>query len=394
MSIGGAFRLLAQADTPKPVPHVAFRTDQVGIQAIQDPVSEKTPSSKEGQKEINDLSEQKQTLESELKFSKVKLDGARKKLSLELAVNSSPEGVDKAQQEVRDWEARVKTLQAQLDQVDKEIQASEKATQGPEPDEGIILPGENVEVFVVEDSTFNGRYPVRRGGYIILPAVGRIYVAGKDLKAAEGEVKKSLESSQLHHASVMIEKVEGSDVESGPVIYLSGEFKFPRPFRIPPGTKATLVSVILSCGGVTEKGDLTRVKVMRMAANKNVVVEVNVQSMLNGGGLTSDVPLSEGDVVVVPGGMVNTVFVTGNVKHQGGHSIKLEDKMTVYDGILKSGGFARFADLKGVYVLRASPDGTKIKIPVNVKAIQKGQAPDIPLQSNDIVVVPEKFFSF
>ena len=88
------------------------------------------------------------------------------------------------------------------------------------------------------------------------------------------------------------------------------------------------------------------------------------------------------------------IFVTGNVKRQGAQSIKLGEKLNVYDSILQSGGFARFADLKRVYVLRASRDGTKIKIPVNIAAIQKGEAPDIPLQSNDIVVVPEKFFSF
>ena len=129
-----------------------------------------------------------------------------------------------------------------------EIQATVKTPKqaGPGGADDLVLPGENLEVFVVEDSSVNGRYPVRRGGYIILPAIGRIYVAGKDIKASEAEVKKALESTQLRHASVMIEKVEGADVESGPVIYLSGEFKSPRAFRIPPGTKATLVSVILS----------------------------------------------------------------------------------------------------------------------------------------------------
>jgi protein involved in polysaccharide export with SLBB domain len=394
MFIGGSLRLLAQTEASKPAPHVAFRTDQVGIQSILDSAPTKNPASLEQQKEVDDLSEQRQTLESELRYSKAKLDAARKKLSIDYAVTSSTEGLDKAQQDVRDWEARVKTLQAQLDQVDNEIHAGEKPSQGQGQDEGLILPGENLEVFVVEDASFNGHYPVRRGGYIILPAVGRIYVAGKDLKSAEGEVRKALESSQLHHASVMLEKVDGADVESGPVIYLSGAFKSPRPFKIPPGTKATLVSVILSCGGVTDKADLTHVKVMRVAANKSVVVEVNVENILNGGGLTSDLPLSQGDVITVPENEANKVFLTGTLKRPGTRLIKPGEKLTVYTCIIQSGGFARFADLKGVYVLRASADGTKIKIPVNISAIQKGNAPDIPLQGSDIVVVPEKFFSF
>ena len=46
----------------------------------------------------------------------------------------------------------------------------------------------------------------------------------------------------------MIERFEGVSDEAGPTIYLSGEFKNPRPYRIPAGTAPTLVSVILSAG--------------------------------------------------------------------------------------------------------------------------------------------------
>ena len=39
---------------------------------------------------------------------------------------------------------------------------------------------------------------------------------------------------------------------------------------------------MLSAGGVNEHADLTRVKVMRMAANRSVVEEVNVKRILEG----------------------------------------------------------------------------------------------------------------
>jgi len=68
--------------------------------------------------------------------------------------------------------------------------------------------------------------------------------------------------------------------------------------------------------------------------------------------------------------------------------------LSAYAAILNAGGFAKFADRKRVYVLRASPDGTKVKIPINIEAIMNGHAADIPLQGNDIIVIKEKFFSF
>jgi protein involved in polysaccharide export with SLBB domain len=347
----------------------------------------------ESQQEMDDLADQKETLDSELRYAKAKLDSARNRLDVESMAGHAEEA-DKWQQEVTDWDGRVKALKSQLAQVDNEVQGAIRQMQPPAPEDDLILPGDNLEIFVVEDSSFNGRYQVRRGGYIILPAVGRIAVAGKTFQGAEVEVRKALETTQLQHATVMVEKVEGSDIETGPVIYLAGEFKNPRPFTIPPGTKATVVSVILSCGGVTDKADLSRVKVMRVVENKSVVEEENVEKILEGNGLTSDLTLTNGDVLMVPAGSANVIFITGHVNRPGSLPLKPSDKLSAYAAILECGGFARFADLKKVYVLRASPDGTKVKIPVNVLAIQHGHAADIPLQGNDIIIVPEKFFSF
>jgi protein involved in polysaccharide export with SLBB domain len=155
-----------------------------------------------------------------------------------------------------------------------------------------------------------------------------------------------------------------------------------------------VVSVILSCGGVTDKADLTRVKVMRVAANKSVVEEENVQKIIEGSGLTSDLTLNSGDVLMIPAGSANVVFITGRVTRPCSLPLKPGDKLTAYAAILDAGNFSRFANLKKVYVLRASPDGTKVRIPLNVDAIMHGHAADIPLQGNDIVVVPEKFWSF
>jgi len=350
----------------------------------------------ESQKEIDDLGNQKQTLDAEIQYAQSKLDVARKNLDVASGANNSDLS-DKYEQEVHDWDARVRALKSQEEEVDAEIQSANVAQQAPveAPEDSLILPGDNLEIYVVEDSSFNGRYQVRRGGYIIMPAVGRIPVAGKSMQGAEQEVRKALEISQLQHATVMVEKVEGNDIESGPVIFLAGEFKNARPFRIPPGTKPTVVNVILSCGGVTDRADLTRVKVMRVVANKSLVETEDVANILQGGsGLTSDLTLTDGDVIIVSAGADNFVFVTGCVGRPGSQYIRGGDHLTAYSAILDAGGFGRFADLKRVYVLRASPDGTKVRIPVNIIAIQHGHEPDLPLTGGDILIVPEKFFSF
>ena len=188
--------------------------------------------------------------------------------------------------------------------------------------------------------------------------------------------------------------MQGADIENGPIIYLSGEFKQAGKWQIPKNITPTLVNVILSSGGTTDKADLTRVRVMRIAANKGIVEEVNVLKILDGGGLTSDLTLDEGDVITIPAGPTSLVYLTGNVMHQGSFPLKAGEKLSAYGAILQNGGFARFADQNHVYVLRAVPDGTKVRLPVDISAIKKGRRADVQLQSGDIVVVPEKFFSF
>ena len=384
--------LLAQ-DTPA---HgkVPFKNTAVPLATADSGASARKAVSKKATGEVEDLTEKKQTLEGEVRYAKAKLDAAQKQLAVQTAAGNL-EAADRLNQEVKDWQARLDSTRAQLSQVEKEL---DDALQGQQSamtaSNEVVVPGETLEVFVNEDPSFNGRYQVRRGGYIIMPQVGRIAVAGKTIPGAEAAVKRALQSSQLHHASVLIERVQGADIENGPLIYLSGEFSRPGQWHIPKNITPTLVNVILSSGGTTDKADLTRVRVMRIAANKGVVEEVNVQKILDGGGLTSDLTLDEGDVITIPAGPASLIYLTGNIQRQGSFPLKAGEKLSAYGAILQNGGFARFADQRGVYVLRAVPDGSKVKLPVDVVNIKRGKRADVQLQSGDIVVVPEKFFSF
>lgn len=339
----------------------------------------------------DDLEEKREALEREIQYGRTKLEAAQKKLAVQSAVGNADQ-IEKLSAEIKDWEARIKVSRDELDALQQDLDRMRPTPSMGEND--VIVPGENLEIFVNEDPSFNGRYQVRRGGYIILAQVGRVSVAGKTLPQVEVAVKRSLESSQLTRATVMVERISGTDVESGPLIYLSGAFRNPRPYRIPAGTAPTLVSLILSCGGLTETADLSRVKIMRMAGGKSVVEDVDLQKILSGGGLSNDVSLLEGDVVTIPSGPRSLIYITGNVKRQGSFPLSEKEHLSAYGAILKSGGLGRFADEKGVHVLRAMPDGTKRKIPLNLVELKKGKRADVLLEPNDIIVVPEKWFSF
>ena len=287
----------------------------------------------------------------------------------------------------------------------------------------LITSGETIELFVMQDESFNAMYQVRQGGYILIPRVGRVQIAGMTIPSAESSVAKAFSQTMIVNPTIIIERPEAakSDDENGGVIYLMGDFKRPGVFRVPRGRVTTILNTIIQSGGETPAADLSRVRLMRLVEGRNLVEEIDVNEILKGGGLANDLILRDGDILHIPskpeetGGDIGTasargrapqedpsqpsqardngVFVTGRVKSPGFLALTEDVGMTAYTAILAKGGFAPFSNTKKVYVVREVGGGQKVHIPVNIRNVQHGLEPDVELQSKDIVVVPEKFFS-
>ena len=347
------------------------------------------------QRELDKLAELRGTAEREIEYTRSKLNNATRQLTVVQKTGPQSE-VEKGQREVNAWESRVSAARLALEKVEQQTQEAVQRYQDSifEGSDGLILPGESVQLFVLEDETFNGLYQIRQGGYIIMPRIGRVQLAGKDLPSAEKAVKDALETTQLRQATVMVERTKGVfDTGSGDVIYLAGEFRTPGPLRLPQGFAPTVVTTILRSGGITEVGDLEAVKVLRLESGSALVEDINVKAILEGTGLQSDLALNAGDILVVPA-YNPIVYITGNVGNPGVLTLYADEQLTAYTAILRAGGFARFAAKKRVYVIRNEGNGEKRKIAINIKKVMKAEVPDVVLQGLDVIVVPEKFFSF
>ncbi len=94
------------------------------------------------------------------------------------------------------------------------------------------------------------------------------------------------------------------------------------------------------------------------------------------------IPARPGDVIIVPA--AGEVMVKGWVQNTG--AFKITPGMTVLGAVTAAGGEMFSSD---AVILRAgaNPGAGKIEIPVNLSAIQKGTAPDVPVQGGDVVIV-------
>ncbi|MGJ8642149.1 MAG: polysaccharide biosynthesis/export family protein [Luteolibacter sp.] len=90
------------------------------------------------------------------------------------------------------------------------------------------------------------------------------------------------------------------------------------------------------------------------------------------------------------------VYMTGAVRRTGQHMLTVPEgrSLGVYEAILISGGLGQFADEQKTHVLRMDSNRVRHRIPVNLKLIRQGSAPDPAVGQGDVIVVPEKVFGF
>lgn len=357
------------------------------------------------ERDISRLDERRQALMREVEDVQTRFQLAERELAT--AARTGVQGdIERWTRERSELDARYRIATDELRR--NQAESAEKISQlrsakgGTDPD--AANPGDQIQMIVAEDDSFNGTYRVNRDGNITIKNLGRVAVGGKQLAEAEAAVKAALEESQLNKATVTMEFIgkpmfpgsgtgSTSTTDQPTIIYLAGEFITPGPLKIPDGVSPTLITTIIRSGGITPSGDLTRAKLLRIDNGQGAVEEVNVAAILSGNIPPADIALNPGDIIMIPA-FAPVVYVTGNVTKPGTLRLFQDETLTAYAAILRAGGFARFANLKKCTVVRDLGNGEKIQMPLNVKEIQKGLAPDIILQGKDIVVVPESFFSF
>ncbi len=89
------------------------------------------------------------------------------------------------------------------------------------------------------------------------------------------------------------------------------------------------------------------------------------------------------------------VYVTGQVRNQGGYDIPAGDTFTVSKAILSAGGFSDFSDKKHVRLIRKGSKGQETFV-VNVLDVwDKGKvAEDLVVHPDDTVVVPKSLLNY
>src|ERR1700675_1540176 len=280
-----------------------------------------------------------------------------------------------------------------------------------------------VEINVFEAPELNRSLRVSEGGEIPMPLIGTVQSAGLTARDLEYVLEERLRKYMKDpHVGVFV-----SSIESHPISVV-GAVKKPGVFQV-RGPKTVLEMLSMAEGLSDDAGD--EVLVMRgaglrrgtnsiggadstgdanapspahgpvtgegaqavnasagdSAASDKSIVRVNLQKLLETGDSRYNLPVYPGDIVKVT--RAGIVYVVGEVKKPGGFVLKSHEQMSVLKAIALAEGLTPTSAKSRTRIIRTNEDtGERAELPVDLGKIMDGKAADRPLNSSDIVFVP------
>jgi polysaccharide export outer membrane protein len=253
--------------------------------------------------------------------------------------------------------------------------------------------GDQISVWVLGVDEI-GEKPLRIDpqGSIDLPLVGRVRVGGMTLDEARNAIAASFQR-HVRNPKVSLNVV---DYHSQPVSVL-GAVNNPGLLQLQGGK--TLAEIISMAGGIRPDAGYT-VRITRReqwgalplptakpdSTGKFSVADVGLKALLDARDPALNIPVKPYDVISIP--RAQLVYVIGEVTKAGGFALNERESVSVLQALSLAGGLSRTAKASDARILRGSGDSGRQDIPVNVQRILDGKAPDLPLQSDDLLYIP------
>ena len=275
-------------------------------------------------------------------------------------------------------------------------------------------PGDVIAISIFNVPEYSGSQQVSADGSLNLPAIGSINISGLTLPEAGSAISVAYRSELRYpRVTVVLEKPRPLRVA------ISGEVNQPGLYTLTPAGDAqfpTVAQALQTAGGVTQAADLRGVQLRRLNGRGPVqVVMLDLWQLLNTGDVRQDLPLRDGDAIVI--GETNavdiaetnqlsasnlasnttqpiTIAVVGEVFRPGAYEftggLEQSGRTTVTQAVQKAGGIKPSADLRHIQVRRLTRSGAEQLIDLDFWALlQSGDiSQDLVLQQSDTVVIP------
>jgi polysaccharide export outer membrane protein len=236
--------------------------------------------------------------------------------------------------------------------------------------------GDLLEIAVFGAPDISKQVRVTSSGEISLPLIGTLKVAGLTPRQAEKLVEKKLHDGDYvvdPHVSIFEKEYQTQGIS------ILGEVQ--KPGIYPMLGSHTLLDVIAAAGGTTAKAG-NHVSITHRDRSRSVQT---LTLKGNESDSTSNNPeVFPGDTVVIQ--KAGIVYVVGEVRMPGGFVMD-KPQLTVLQALAMAQGATPTAKLDGARLIRKSGDQRE-ELPIELKKILASKSPDVNLQPDDILFVP------
>jgi polysaccharide biosynthesis/export protein len=230
-------------------------------------------------------------------------------------------------------------------------------------------------------------------GNIDLPLVGPMHAAGLTIS----DLRTQLTNKFSKFIQEPVVSVSVLEFHSRPVTVV-GQVKSPGVHQI-EGPKR-LLEIISMAGGLTEEAG-SEVTITRELASgplplpeartdlgaRVTVARLELAGLMASSNPSRNIIIRPNDVISVS--TADLVYVLGEVKKPGGFTLHSHATITLLEAIGMADGLDKTASPANARILRLSGEGkNRTEIRADISKIMEGKSPDITLQSNDILIVP------
>jgi polysaccharide export outer membrane protein len=184
--------------------------------------------------------------------------------------------------------------------------------------------------------------------------------------------------------SALAQKRASTPSETVPHFFVAGEVRHPGMFEYREGM--SVMAALARAEGLTVKADHSSAILYRkdQTTGKRSPIQIDLTAMMKS--KAEWLMLQPDDYLIIL--TTDNFFVGGEVKQPG--RIEYGKGLTVLPALALAGGVTEAAQKQAVIFRQEQPDAKRVEIKVDLEAVMKGQAEDIPLLPDDIVLVPKQ----
>ncbi|MBV8707245.1 MAG: polysaccharide biosynthesis/export family protein [Acidobacteriaceae bacterium] len=265
----------------------------------------------------------------------------------------------------------------------------------PQAEPGYVLgPGDQISIHVVSCEEINDKpIPIDLSGMVHLPLVGDLKVSGSTIQQLQAEITDQLKQYLLH-PDVSVSVVE---FRSQPVSVV-GAVKTPGVQQV-QGRKTLLEMLSLAGGLDPSAGSVLKItrqqqwgpvplpNAVEDATKQFSIAEINLKSLIQAKHPEENISIKPHDIIAIP--RAETIYVIGEVQKSGSYMLSDVDQITVLQALSMAGGLNQMARARETRILRRMPGSIeRTEIPVDLSKLLNGRSPDIRMQPDDILFVP------